>query len=144
MRSGPVQRLISVLCLAAFSFQAAVGMDLVHCKDSGDGARLEWGCRRDDAGRCGQPRDGQDTTDEDRGSCPVPGPCEDEPVSRELTGASAGLVRQSVKIDVPPTPTEAKPFSIGRPSTFMNGRIEGRAAAPPPAMMHIRTVVIVV
>jgi len=135
-----LHRLIAVICMLTTGFHAVAG-GLVQCRDSDGTTHLEWGgCAPDEpsqcANPCGQPNDPESEN---------PSPCEDTPVKMDTGLATARSTSSPITVDFPVPVFAVVAFPIEPPQlNMLMPRVEVRAAAPPPAMAFIRTIVMLV
>ena len=135
-----LHRLIAVLCLLTTSFHAVAGGFAVQCRESDGTTHLEWGgCGIGEAGRCGKPCGPlQPSESESQNSSP----CEDTPVKVDVGTATSRSACSPITVDLPLPVFAIIAFPIEPLSlNMLMRRVEVRAAAPPPAMASIRTIV---
>lgn len=138
-----LHRLIAVLCVLTTGFHAAAGGLMVECRESNGTSHLEWGgCDRDEAGRCAKPCTPQQPDDPESGT---PNPCEDKPVKTDAGTATVRSAPSSITFDLPLPSFALLTFPIDPlPRNMLVRWIDVRAAAPPPAIASIRTIVMLV
>ncbi|MBX3381503.1 MAG: hypothetical protein KF805_15515 [Phycisphaeraceae bacterium] len=136
-------RLIAVICLLTTGFHALAGGLVVECRESNGVSHLEWGgCGRDESDRCVRPCGPQRSDDFESGT---PSPCEDKPVKSNVVTATVRSAPSSITVDLPLPIFAVIAFLFDRPPLNMLVRwIDVRAAAPPPALMFLRTIVMLV
>ncbi len=143
MSRNLLHRLIAVICVLTTGFHAVASGFLVECRESNGTSHLEFGgCDQDESGRCAQACGPQQPDDPESG---IPSPCEDKPVKAGVGTATIRSVHSSVTVDLP-LPTFAvvtSPIDPLPPNVLVRW-IEVRAAAPPPEMASIRTIVMLV
>ncbi len=138
-----LHRLIAVICVLTTGFHAAAGSLFVNCEEPDGTSHLEWGgCARDETGRCAKPCGPQQPDDPESGT---PNPCEDKPVKTDVETATVRSAHSSVTVDLPLPTVAVIAFPIDPlPLNMLLRWIEVRAAAPPPEMACIRTIVMLV
>lgn len=138
-----LNRLIAVICVLTTGFHAVAGGFVVQCKEANGTSHLEWGgCGRDETGRCVKPCGPQQPDDPESGT---PSPCEDKPVKTDVGTATLRSTHSSVTFDLPLPTFAVITFPIDPlPLNMLLQWIDVRAAAPPPAMASIRTIVMLV
>ena len=116
---------------------------MVECREPNGTSHLEWGgCDRDETGRCVAPCGPQLPDDPASGS---PSPCEDKPVKTDVGTATVRSAHSAVTFDLPLPTFAVITFPIDPlPLNVLMRWIDVRAAAPPPAMASIRTIVLLV
>ncbi|MEK6703575.1 MAG: hypothetical protein AABZ53_15040 [Planctomycetota bacterium] len=142
MRRPLIIKLIAILCLLSFGMKVMAGAHLVHCTDGSGVSHLEWGgCERDAVGRCEGSCESAGHEGEDDAT---PEPCKDTLVRNEL-GAAARSASLLTLVGLPPWEWVILPGSSEPPALGMLMReVERRAAAPPPALASIRSIVMLV
>lgn len=143
MRCHFLHRLIAVICVLTTSFYGVGGGLLVECKESNGTSHLEFvGCGRDEAGQCVKPCGPQQSNDSESDT---QNPCEDKPVKKDVGTSTVKSAPSSIVYDLPLVtlanvvfPNDALPLNV--PARW----IDVRAAAPPPEMASIRTIVMLV
>ena len=143
MRRHFLHRLIAVICVLTTGLHAVAGGLVVQCQESDGTSHLEWGgCGRDDAGRCIKPCGPQPPEDPESGTS---NPCEDRPVKTDVDTATVRSAASSVTFELPLPTFAVITFPIDPlPPNILVRWMEFRAAAPPPAMASIRTIVMLV
>lgn len=143
MRHHFLHRLSAVICLLTTVFHAVAGGLMVECRESNGTSHLEWGgCDRDESGRCVTPCGPQQLNDPESGT---PNTCEDRPVKAEVLTTTVRSAPSSITFDLPLPTFAVITFPIDPlPLNMLVLWIEVRAAAPPPAMASIRTIVMLV
>ncbi len=143
MRRHFLHRLIAFICVLTTGFHAVAGGLVVQCQESNGTSHLEWGdCDRDDAGRCIKPCGPQPPDDPESGTS---NPCEDKPVKTDAGTATVRSAPSSITFDLPLPSFALLTFPIDPlPLNVLVRWIDVRAAAPPPAMASIRTIVMLV
>lgn len=138
-----LNRLIAVICVLTTGFHAVASGFMVECRESNGTSHLEWGgCGRDETGRCAKPCGPQQPDDPESGT---PNPCEDKPVKTDVGTATVRSAHSSVTVDLPLPTFAVIAFPIDPlPLNMLLRWIEVRAAAPPPEMACIRTIVMMV
>lgn len=138
-----VHRLIAVICMLTTGFHAVAGGLAVQCREPDGSTHLEWGgCAPDETGRCGNPCGPQQPDDPESEN---PSPCEDTPVKMDTGMATARSTSSPITVDFPVPVFAIIAFPIEPlPLNMLMRRVEVRAAAPPPAMASIRTIVMLV
>lgn len=138
-----LHRLIAVICVLTTGFHSVAGGLMVECRESNGVSHLEWGgCDRDESGRCVKPCGPQQSSDPESGT---PNPCEDKPVKTDVGTATLRSAPSSITFDLPLPTFAVITFPIDPlPLNMLVRWIEVRAAAPPPAMASIRTIVMLV
>lgn len=138
-----LHRLIAVICVLATGFHAVAGGLMVECRESSGTSHLEFGgCGRDESGRCVKPCGPQQPSDPESGT---PNPCEDRPVKTDVGTATVRSAPSSITFDLPLPTFAVITFPIDPlPLNVLLRWVEVRAAAPPPAMACIRTIVMLV
>ncbi len=138
-----LHRLIAVICVLTIGFHAVAGGLMVECRESNGVSHLEWGgCGRDVSGRCIKPCGSQQSSDPESGT---PDPCEDKPVKTDVGAATVRSAPSSITFDLPLPTFAVITFPIDPlPLNMLVRWIDVRAAAPPPAMASIRTIVMLV
>ena len=143
MKRLSLHRLIALICLLTTGFNAAAGGILMQCRESDGASHLEWGgCERDAAGRCVTPCGPRQPGDPESSD---PHPCEDRPVSTDVGTATVRSAHSSITVDLPILTFAIITFPIDPlPLNMLERRVTLWAAAPPPAMASIRTIVMLV
>jgi hypothetical protein len=138
-----LHRLIAVICVLTIGFHAVAGGLLVECRESGGTSHLEFGgCGRDESGRYVKPCGPQQTDAPESGT---PNPCEDKPLKTDVGTATVRSAPSSITFDMPLPTFAVVTFPIDPlPLNVLVRWIDVRAAAPPPAMASIRTIVMLV
>lgn len=140
-----LHRLIAVICVLTTGFNTVAGGLMVECRESDGTSHMEWGgCDRDETGRCAKPCGPQQPNDPESGTPnPCQDPCEDRPVKTDVGTATVRSAHSSVTVDLPTFEVilfPVDPMLLNVPVRW----IEVRAAAPPPEMACIRTIVMLV
>lgn len=143
MRRHLLHRLIAVICVLTTGFHAVAGGVLVQCEEANGTSHLEWGgCGKDEAGRCVKPCGPQQSADPESGP---QDPCQDKPVKTDVGTTTPRSAPSSITVDLPLPTFAVLPFPIHpQPLNVLMRWIDVRAAAPPPAMASIRTIVLLV
>lgn len=143
MNGRPFHRLIAIIFAMATAFNAVFGGGLVHCDDANGKSHLEWGgCDQEPAGLCTKSC-GPVHPDDSHSSTPAP--CDDKPVQAEVGTVSARSASSSITLDLPPPTLAVISFPTEPLSLDVSGLwIDVRAAAPPPAIVSIKTIVMLV
>ncbi len=145
MHSIRFQQRIALVCLWAIVLNTAfLARGLVRCTDVEGVARIEWGCEKNDRGHCQSACESAES-DTSKGNPSKSEPCDDSPAislviaSDRVFTAKAFVMPPlmlAAMLPVMPTVVEATPI---RP--HLHGPI---ITASPPALVTIRTVVILV
>lgn len=124
-------------------FQAVAGGLLVECRESNGTSHLEFGgCGKDEAGRCAKPSGPLQPGEPEPGD---PDPCEDRPVKSDMGLTTPTAAPSPTAFGLPLSTFAIITFSTGPPPQIVLARWrELRAAAPPPAIASIRTIVMLV
>lgn len=143
MRQPLIHKLAAILCLLVFSLHAWAGAHVVRCTDPSGKSHLEWGgCEQDARGQCASSCDDNEPTCDDSHA---PRPCEDTPVQKDLGVATVRSLIQITSFDLPTPMYVLVPFLVDVPAIATRTRwSDYRLAAPPPAMICLKTVVLVV
>jgi hypothetical protein len=134
---------MAVICLLTTGFHALAGGFVVECKDSDGTSHLEWGgCGGDEPSHCMKPcGPGQPVNPESEPS----EPCDDTPIKSDECTATRRSGYSFTTIDLVLPTFAVSSCSIDLPPLkVLVRRIEFRAAAPPPAIACIRTIVMLV
>lgn len=135
------QPLIAWLCLACFGpGSLLLTGGVVLCRDGQGGSRIEWGCDRTSGGNCLQ---GAAESPDDDGD--VPHGCQDTPVQPGAQSARTAP-RSTGELACIPVPTPAAPAQLEPcPPDHPRDRWTSLTSArPPDALVHLRTVVLLV
>lgn len=136
------QRFCPIVCLVAFCFQAIAGIGLIRCTDPSGSTRLEWGCDRNEAGLC--VNSSEDAPHEQHES-PKPRPCEDTRVQSEISAAIERSTAQPHSLSADGACFILSPAPIDPlPKVLTTRRVEPRAAAPPPWLTFVQTIILLV
>lgn len=143
MSRNLLHRLIAVICVLTTGFHAVAGGLLVECRESNGTSHLEFGgCGQDESGQCAKACGPQQPDDPESGT---PSQCEDKPVNTGVGTATVRSAHSSVTFDLPLPTFAVITFPIvPLPLNVLVRWIEVRAAAPPPEMASIRTIVMLV
>lgn len=143
MRRHFFHRLIAVICVLTTGFHALGGTLVVECRGSNGTSHLEFGgCGRDESGRCLTPCGPRQTNDSESRT---PNPCEDKPVETDVKTATIRSAATSISFHLPLPILVVITFPVDLlPLDRLVRWIEVRAAAPPPELASIRTIVMLV